>query len=312
MLIPQLGNQSEPKISATLLKCVLSGRGQQTWVYGAVWSKGFRRAHLPVSLLEELIQSIVGDVFEGRIRIRSPGEAPLQLIKMMPRYFKSLCGLLLAVAGSTSFATEPVKVVLEFEPDPANGRYLFEICARCHLPEAWGDNEGNYPQLAGQHTNVLMKQLLDIRSGRRDNPTMWPFVQERTIGGYQNLVDVVSYVATLPMNPHHSQGPWPQGTEEYKEGMQLYQTNCSSCHGAGGEGDNASYYPRLQGQHFSYMKRQAIRVRDGLREVDPAMAAVIKALSDEETDKVLNYISYLPVPAKDLAPSADWRNPDLE
>ena len=43
-------------------------------------------------------------------------------------------------------------------------------------------------------------------------------------------------------------------------------------------------------------------MRDGLREVDPAMAAVIKALSDEETDKVLNYISYLPVPAKDLAP----------
>ena len=139
---------------------------------------------------------------------------------MMPRYFKSLCGLLLAVAGSTSFATEPVKVVLEFEPDPANGRYLFEICTRCHLPEAWGDNEV-ITQLAGQHTNVLMKQLLDIRSGRRgqpDNVAVRAGAHDRRL---QNLVDVVSYVATLPMNPHHSQGPWPQGTEEYKEGMQL-------------------------------------------------------------------------------------------
>ena len=234
------------------------------------------------------------------------------MIRMMPIYMKRLCGLLLAFAGSTAYAMEPIKVVLEFQPDPVNGRYLFEICARCHLPEAWGDSEGNYPQLAGQHINVLMKQLLDIRSGHRDNPTMLPFVQERTIGSYQDLADVVAYISTLPMNPRHSQGPWPKGSPEYKQGMQLYDANCAGCHGASGEGNNAAYYPRLQGQHFSYMKRQALRVREGLREVDPAMAAIIKALTDDDLEKVLNYVSYLPVPKKDLAPSPAWRNPDFE
>ena len=59
------------------------------------------------------------------------------------------------------------------------------------------------------------------------------------------------------------------------------------------------------------MKRQAIRVREGLRTVDPAMATLLKALSDEDLERVLNYISYLPVPAKDQAPSPDWRNPDF-
>ena len=229
----------------------------------------------------------------------------------LPRRFNALCGLMLTLFACVAHGTETVKVVLEFEPDPTNGRYLFEICARCHLPEAWGDTEGNYPQLAGQHINVLMQQLLDIRSGRRDNPTMWPFVQERTIGGYQNLVDVVAYIATLPMAPHHSRGPWAEGSPAYEDGKRLYEANCSACHGATGEGNNAAYYPRLQGQHFSYMKRQAIRVREGLRTVDPAMATLLKALSDEDLERVLNYISYLPVPAKDQAPSPDWRNPDF-
>ncbi|MCP4392341.1 MAG: cytochrome C, partial [Gammaproteobacteria bacterium] len=75
-------------------------------------------------------------------------------------------------------AIEPIRVVLEFTPDIDNGRHTFDICARCHLPEAWGNNDGTYPQLAGQHVNVLMKQLLDIRSGRRVNPSMQPFVQQ--------------------------------------------------------------------------------------------------------------------------------------
>ncbi|MCB1724942.1 MAG: c-type cytochrome [Gammaproteobacteria bacterium] len=232
---------------------------------------------------------------------------------MMPDCLKRLRGLVLAFAACNAYAIEPVKVTLEFQPDPDNGRYVFEICARCHLPEAWGDKEGNYPQLAGQHVNVLMKQLLDIRTGHRDNPTMLPFVQERTIGGYQNLVDVVAYISTLPMAPIHSQGPWPDpDSAEYRQGMRLYQAKCSGCHGASGEGVDAAHYPRLQGQHFSYMKRQALSVREGLRKVDPAMTAVLDALSDDELEKVLSYISYLPVPREDLAPSAEWRNPDFQ
>ena len=68
-LVPCLFPQRQPERAKDFCNVVemrvLSGRGQQTWVYGAVWSKGFRP--WPVSLLEELIQSIVGDVFEGRI-----------------------------------------------------------------------------------------------------------------------------------------------------------------------------------------------------------------------------------------------------
>jgi len=225
---------------------------------------------------------------------------------------RRILAALLALAAASANAIEPIKVELEFQPDPQNGRYVFEICARCHLPEAWGNNDGNYPQLAGQHINVLMKQLLDIRSGKRHNPTMRPFVQERTIGGYQNLADVVAYISTLPMNPRHARGPWPKGNPEYAEGKKIYEANCAGCHGESGEGNNAAYYPRLQGQHFTYMKRQADLVRNNLREVNPSMAAIFKQLPSEDLEKVLNYVSHLPVPEADLAPSPAWRNPDFE
>jgi len=209
-------------------------------------------------------------------------------------------------------AVEPIRVVLELEPDIDNGRRQFAICARCHLPEAWGTRDGSYPQLAGQHVNVLMKQLLDIRSGRRANPTMRPFVQQRTIGGYQNLADVVAYISTLPMTPAPDQGPWEPETAEFREGAEIYTARCASCHGIDGGGDNARGYPRLQGQHYRYMQRQAHLVRDGLRAVEPGMAAVLAALTAAQVDKALNYVSYLPIPAADLAPDVDWRNPDFK
>jgi cytochrome c553 len=209
-------------------------------------------------------------------------------------------------------AVEPIRVVLEFTPNLDNGRRTFDICARCHLPEAWGNNDGTYPQLAGQHVNVLMKQLLDIRSGRRVNPSMQPLVQQRTIGGYQNLSDVVAYISTLPMNPGHAKGPWPPDSERHREGAELYKRHCIACHGAHGEGNNELAYPRLQGQHYSYMTRQARLVRNDLRQVEPGMAAMLKTIPTIDFNKILNYVSHLPVAPADLAPHAQWRNPDFQ
>jgi hypothetical protein len=42
------------------------------------------------------------------------------------------------------------------------------------------------------------------------------------------------------------------------------------------------------------------------------MVAQIESFDDQQMAQVINYASWLPVPPKDLAPSADWENPDFE
>jgi len=205
-----------------------------------------------------------------------------------------LPGLLWLVATSV-LAVEKITIQLSFTPDLEAGKTTFEVCARCHLPEAWGNEDGTYPQLAGQHVNVLIKQLLDIRNGTRQSALMYPFVQQRTIGGYQELSNVVAYISTLPMNPSPSRGPWKQGTTEYQQGKKIYHEYCSSCHGDNGEGNNELVYPRLQGQHYQYMRRQLESVKSGRRAVQPAMQAIIDRLDFEQLEKAVNYVSYFDI-----------------
>jgi cytochrome c553 len=218
----------------------------------------------------------------------------------------------LCLAASSAQAVEKITIQLDFTPDIEDGKNTFSVCARCHLPEAWGNADGTYPQLAGQHVNVLMKQLLDIRNGTRQSSLMYPFVQQRTIGGYQELSNVVAYISTLPMNPDHAKGPWKKGTTEYEKGKAIYEKNCSACHGDNGQGNNDLVYPKLQGQNFQYMSRQLGLIKSGLRVVNPAMQAVIQNLDLQQLDQAINYVSYFAVPKEDLAASKSWRNPDFK
>ncbi len=228
---------------------------------------------------------------------------------MKPAFY--LLFMLLFVPGLPR-AADPMTIQLSFEPDLRNGKRLYEICASCHLPEGWGTNDGAYPQIAGQHRQVLFQQLLHIRSGERDNPAMYPFVQERTMGrGYQPLVDVVSYISRLPMHPRHQKGPWGRHSDEYREGRRLFRKNCAQCHGQQAEGDDGTATPMLRGQHYPYLIRQVGLIRSGLRKVNPTMTAILGSLQEEQLHKVINYISWIPVPKDKLAPSLDWRNTDF-
>jgi len=202
---------------------------------------------------------------------------------------------------------------LHLTPDLENGRDVFEVCAGCHLTEGWGKEDGTFPQLAGQHREVLIKQLADIRELNRDNPTMYPFALPEAIGGPQALADVVAYTAKLPMNPDNGKGAWAKGTPEFEQGKKLYADNCVKCHGENGEGKADKFYPLIQGQHYKYMMRQFEWIRDGKRRnANPDMVKQIKAFTDKDMQMVINYVSRIPVPKEKLAPSKDWLNPDFD
>ncbi len=197
---------------------------------------------------------------------------------------------------------------LHLTPNKENGKDVYEVCSACHLPEGWGQTDGTFPQLAGQHRTVIIKQLADIRDGHRDNPTMYPFALPSEIGGPQSIADVAEYISALRMNPEPGVGP---GTD-LEHGKKLYEDNCVRCHGAQGEGDNDKFFPRIQGQHYEYLIRQYKWIKEGKRRnSNPEMVEQIKNFTDKDTVDVLDYVSRLKPPADMIAP-VGWKNPDFQ
>ena len=205
------------------------------------------------------------------------------------------------------------ELTMSLKPNRENGIEVYEVCAGCHLTEGWGKPDGTFPQLAGQHKEVLIKQLADIRSKNRDNPTMYPFALPESIGDEQSMADVTDYIQKIPMNPDNGKGEWAEGTPEFEKGKKLYADNCVKCHGDHGEGKAKEFYPMIMGQHYNYMFRQFEWIRDGKRRnANPDMVKQIKNFSNDDMKMVINYVSRIKVPKELLAPSKDWLNPDYD
>jgi len=196
---------------------------------------------------------------------------------------------------------------LHLEADRENGIEVYEVCSACHLLEGWGQTDGTFPQLAGQHKSVLIKQLADIRALNRDNPTMYPFALPESIGGAQSVADVADYISKLPMNPEPGLG----AGDNLELGAKLYKENCVRCHGENGEGKPDKFYPRIQGQHYNYLLRQFEWIRDGKRRnANPDMVKQIQGFSDDDMRAVMDYVSRQKPPADMVAP-VGWENPDF-
>lgn len=204
--------------------------------------------------------------------------------------------LLFGLLAAGTITANELEAAGSLTPNLISGKKLYGICAGCHGKDGWGSADGVYPELAGQHKNVLLKQLIDVRSKRRDIPVMYPFTQPETLGDLQAMVDVVGYIATLSPSLNNGKGPWGADTPEYRHGKALFIETCTLCHGDQGEGSNDRAIPRIQGQHYAYMLRQFKHIRDGQRRnADFGMVMVIKMFADEDMQRVINYVSRLSI-----------------
>ncbi|MBS1199540.1 MAG: cytochrome [Proteobacteria bacterium] len=174
--------------------------------------------------------------------------------------------------------------------DAARGAITFEVCEGCHRNGGAGRVNGSYPRLAGQHAPVLIKQITDIRAGRRTNHKMVPFSGADVIGA-QDIADIAAYLAAQPVTPDNGRGPG----DDIERGGQLYARDCATCHGEFGKGAAARFYPRLSGQHYLYLLREARAIRNGERgNSNPEMVQAIKAYSDADLEAVSDFVSRLP------------------
>jgi cytochrome c553 len=187
--------------------------------------------------------------------------------------------------------------------DPKAGEEGYEICGACHLPSGAGRPDGTFPQLAGQHTTVLIKQMADIRAGLRDNPTMYPFAKE--LHDAQELANVSAYIEKLciPLDHGHYEGA--DAAKQIAAGKELYEKQCKECHGGNGEGNKEKFYPVIAGQHYKYLLRQMTEIRDGKRRnANPDMVKVIKPYTNEQLVAISAYQSSLVMPGNMCKPKA--------
>lgn len=190
--------------------------------------------------------------------------------------------------------TGELKAVLELKGDAVRGKAAFDDCAGCHRKDASGRANNATPRLSGQHASVTLKQIVDIRSGRRINEPMKPYVVDPALS-LQAFADIATYLQALPVAG--AQGKGPGGG--VARGKDLFARDCAGCHGAAGEGQGELFHPMVAAQHYGYTLRELGLIRDGGRgNSNPGMVALVKSYSQADLQAVADYIAQLPPPPR--------------
>jgi len=148
-----------------------------------------------------------------------------------------------ALASAVSTSGQELSEALRATPDPVHGAELFRNCAVCHGPTGGGTIDGGVPRIAGQHTSVLAKELVDYRHDRRWDIRMEHFADNHHLPDPQSIADVASYAHHLiPVKP-----PGIGDGQLVGRGEAIYAHRCSSCHGPAAGGDAKKRIPRIHG-----------------------------------------------------------------
>jgi len=174
------------------------------------------------------------------------------------------------------------------------------ICAACHAADG---NSGiaMYPKLAAQHSAYIYRQTLDIKEGKRTNGSaavMKPMVMNLS---EQDILNVSAFYAKQQAKSGEAnpkQNDPVLGGKIYRGGLVDKKVPaCMSCHGPSGAGipgggTEIGAYPRLGGQHMSYVVDQMKAYKSGQRK-NAIMEDIAKRLTEEELNSVANFIQGL-------------------
>ncbi len=178
--------------------------------------------------------------------------------------------------------------------DPAKAQAIVnQVCAACHGVDGNSPLSAN-PSLAGQHSEYLLKQLTEFKSGARSNPVMTGMVANLSPDDMRNLA--AYYSAQIPKQMGAKDKDLvAQGRKLYRGGNPSNNVAaCAGCHSPNGSGIPAQY-PRLASQHADYVAAQLKSFRAGDRANDPnqMMRATAIKLTDKEIAALAEYISGL-------------------
>lgn len=201
---------------------------------------------------------------------------------------KILAGLSIFIAGvGASTAAKPTK------GDPAKALPIVEqSCAACHGMDG-NSPVPNFPKLAGQHFEYLLRELQDYKAEHRKSEIMVPFVKELT---KQDMINISTYFAAQKPTPGvvTEPGLLALGKKIYLDGNpESGLPACEGCHGENGEG--SSRYTRVAGQNVEYVVEQFRLSTTGERNFSKrVMRIVAERATEQEIRAVAEYMTSLP------------------
>ena len=178
------------------------------------------------------------------------------------------------------------------KPDLAKGAALYgQVCVACHAADGNSTTPEN-PKIAGQHPEYLMKQLHELKSGKRDNAIMKGFASALSDDDMRNI--------SWWLADQKAKDGAATDKDLVRLGERIYRGGiadrqiaaCAGCHSPNGAGIPAQY-PRLAGQHASYTEAQLKAFRDGARKNNAQMTGVAAKMNDREIKAVSDYIAGL-------------------
>ncbi|MEY2908554.1 MAG: hypothetical protein RLZZ602_1077 [Pseudomonadota bacterium] len=185
------------------------------------------------------------------------------------------------------------------EGDAAAGEAKAVTCGACHGVDG-NSAVPTFPKLAGLGEKYLLKQMKDIRDGRRPVAVMAGQVDNMSD---QDLADIAAfYDQKARTSEMADEDLVAMGRSIYMSGiMDRKVAACSGCHSPTGKGNAPGGFPALAGQHADYIATQLTMFRKGYE--DPAgrtndgdskiMRTTAFELSDLEIKAVASYASGL-------------------
>ncbi len=201
-----------------------------------------------------------------------------------------------------AFAEEEVYV-----GDPEEGKNIANSagCAGCHGADG-NSPAPTFPKIAGIGSKYIVKQLQDIRDGKRVVVEMDGLIDDYDDDEFKDLAayyssQTLQLAGAKPLEVKVNAGikvdALKLGARVYRAGNQ--ETNvpsCMGCHSPRGLGNEPAGFPRIGGQYSEYIAKQLRAFRDGERTNDgdsAIMRQVAKNMTNAEIDAVANYIAGL-------------------
>ncbi|CCE22811.1 c-type cytochrome [Methylotuvimicrobium alcaliphilum] len=188
-------------------------------------------------------------------------------------FYNSIMLSTLCLFGTLIFAASAIAA------DVKAGEKKASACTNCH-----GLNgisvDAQFPVLAGQRPEYIVKQLKAFKSGSRQGPIMKNMAQGLSD---EDMTDLAAYFSSL-------QPRTAVVDPKLAELGEKQSAMCLGCHGKGAEG--RMQFPRLAGQHPDYLAKQLKAFKSGTRKGSP-MNAIAKNLSEEDIEALAAYLGSL-------------------